>query len=211
MRPVPLPDPPLSDGTIGLRAKREADVPAIVAACQDPAIPRYTLVPSPYGEEDAHAFLAMQARRRADGSELTLAIINAPDDSLLGSIAARFEWEPRRATLGYWVAAPARGGGVAPRAAGLLAGWLLESLELARVEIRTHPDNVASQRVAEKAGFTREGVLRSYEEFKGERVDLVMFSRLPPSRSDRGLPPSRSDRRLPPSRSDRGLAGDRVG
>jgi RimJ/RimL family protein N-acetyltransferase len=83
-----------------------------------------------------------------------------------------------------------------------LSVWLLGSLGLARVEIRTHPDNAASQRVAEKAGFTHEGVLRSYEEFKGERIDLVMFSR---------LPPSHSDRRLPPSRSGRGLAGDGIG
>ena len=202
MRPVPLPDPPLRDDTIGLRAKRDADVPAMVAACQDPAIPRYTLVPSPYGEEDARAFLTMQARRRAEGSELTLAIVEAPDGDLLGSIAARFEWEHRRATLGYWVAASARGRGVAARAAGLLTGWLLDSLGLARVEIRVHPTNAASQRVAEKAGFTREGVLRSYEEFKGERIDLVMFSRLPPSR----LRPARSD-----GRSDRGLAGEHVG
>jgi RimJ/RimL family protein N-acetyltransferase len=187
MQPVSLPDPPLSDATVALREPRDVDVPAIVAACQDPEIPRYTLVPSPYGEEDAHAFLAIQARRRAEGSALTLAVVEAPDGDLLGSISARFDWEPRRAALGYWVAAPARGRGMAPRAAELLAGWLLESLGLARVEIRAHPDNAASQRVAEKAGFTREGVLRSYEEFKGERIDLVMFSRLPPSRSDRGL------------------------
>jgi RimJ/RimL family protein N-acetyltransferase len=202
MRPVPLPEPPLSDGAIALRAKRDADLPAIVAACQDPAIPRYTLVPFPYGAEQAQAFLAMQERRRADGSELTLAIVEAPDGDLLGSIAARFDWQHRRAALGYWVAAPARGRGVAPCAADLLSVWLLGSLGLARVEIRTHPDNAASQRVAEKAGLTHEGVLRSYEEFKGERIDLVMFSR---------LPPSHSDRRLPPSRSGRGLAGDGIG
>jgi RimJ/RimL family protein N-acetyltransferase len=40
-------------------------------------------------------------------------------------------------------------------------------------------DNVASQRVAERAGFTREGLLRNYIDHRGEPRDCVMFSRLP--------------------------------
>ena len=47
------PDPPLSDGVITLRAKARADIPALVAICADPEIPRWTRVPSPYTPEDA--------------------------------------------------------------------------------------------------------------------------------------------------------------
>jgi RimJ/RimL family protein N-acetyltransferase len=61
----------------------------------------------------------------------------------------------------------------------LLAPWALRELRLARVALHTTPDNKASQRVAERAGFTREGVLRSFEEHDGRRVDVVVFSLLP--------------------------------
>jgi RimJ/RimL family protein N-acetyltransferase len=57
------------------------------------------------------------------------------------------------------------------------------NLHPARIELVTDPDNVASQRVAEKAGFVREGILRAYHEHRGRRVDVVMFSLLPTDRS----------------------------
>jgi RimJ/RimL family protein N-acetyltransferase len=50
---------------------------------------------------------------------------------------------------------------------------------VARLQLTTHLDNPASQRVAEKAGYTREAVLRSWADQRGERVDLIMYSLLP--------------------------------
>ena len=64
----------LSDGDITLRALRETDIPAIVAACQDPEIPRWTSVPSPYTVEDAKPFLAIAATEAAAGEGLALAV-----------------------------------------------------------------------------------------------------------------------------------------
>jgi RimJ/RimL family protein N-acetyltransferase len=77
------------------------------------------------------------------------------------------------------VKADARGRGVASRAVALLARFAFDQLGAARVQLLTESDNVASQRVAEKAGFTREGTLRSFLDFKGRRRDAVMFSLLP--------------------------------
>jgi RimJ/RimL family protein N-acetyltransferase len=85
----------------------------------------------------------------------------------------------RRAEIGYWVARETRGRGVASRAVVLLGGWLFEALGLARLQTHTETDNVASQRVAERAGFTREGVLRSYELIEGRPINVVMFAALP--------------------------------
>jgi RimJ/RimL family protein N-acetyltransferase len=88
--------------------------------------------------------------------------------------------ERYRGHIGYWVAEPARGRGVCTRALRLLATWALESLELQRVELITDPENAASQRVAEKVGFLREGVLRAHLRHPdGRRRDSVMFSLLP--------------------------------
>jgi RimJ/RimL family protein N-acetyltransferase len=61
----------------------------------------------------------------------------------------------------------------------LLAPWALRELRLARLALLTDVDNAASQRVAERAGFTREGILRAYEERKGQRHDVVSYSLVP--------------------------------
>jgi RimJ/RimL family protein N-acetyltransferase len=66
--------------------------------------------------------------------------------------------------------------GVATRALGLVSRWALVEREVGRFQLRAEPDNVASQRVAEKAGFVREGVMRAALEIKGTRRDVVMYS-----------------------------------
>ncbi len=61
----------------------------------------------------------------------------------------------------------------------LLSRWALAEAGVLRLELTTHPENVASQRVAEKAGFVREGVLRSHMAYRdGRRRDSVLFSLL---------------------------------
>jgi RimJ/RimL family protein N-acetyltransferase len=86
--------------------------------------------------------------------------------------------EGRQAEAGYIVAPRARGRGIAARALRLLTDWALAELDLERVELRITADNVPSIRVAERAGFVREGVLRSVH-FKQElRTDVAVYSRL---------------------------------
>jgi RimJ/RimL family protein N-acetyltransferase len=74
-----------------------------------------------------------------------------------------------------------RGRGIASRAVRLAARWALEDCGVARLQLRADVRNEPSQRVAEKAGFTREGVLRSsrYSARQGRRVDFAMYSLLP--------------------------------
>ena len=98
---------------------------------------------------------------------------------MVGSIGMTVN-ENETAHLGYWCLRSERGQGIVPRAVRLLAGYALEELGLGRVELITDPDNRSSQRVAEKVGFTREGVLRSHLLHPdGRRRDSVMFSLLP--------------------------------
>ena len=102
-----------------------------------------------------------------------------PEDELLGSIAlAHIDWEDHRAEMGYWVAREARGRSVASRATKLLSRHAIETLGFERLELLAHPENEASLRVALKAGYTREGLLRLYRRRRGVREDLVMFSLL---------------------------------
>jgi RimJ/RimL family protein N-acetyltransferase len=175
---IPLPEPPLTDGEIVLRPWAWADVPALTAACQDPEIPRWTVVPSPYSEDHAREFITACEADRKTGRQLALAIVDR-EDGLLGAIGlASVDRQQRTGEIGYWIARDARRRGVGTRATRLLSHWALTELELERVELLANPLNQASQRLAELAGFTREGLLRKYRRRHGEREDLVMFSLL---------------------------------
>ncbi len=179
MAEIPLPDPPLADGDVLLRAFDRGDERAIVEAVQDPEIPRWTSIPAPYRGRDAKEYVARFERDRRAGRELGLAIVDRHHGALLGGIGLVMDGPGQRAEVGYWVAVGARRRGVGTRAVRLLAEWAIDRLAVKRVELLANPANEASQRLAEAAGFRREGLLRSYRVRKGRREDLVMFSLLP--------------------------------
>jgi RimJ/RimL family protein N-acetyltransferase len=161
-----------------LRGWRIDDVPAVAAACQDGEIERWLpLVPQPYTEDDARFYV--EDCIRAEDDRRPFAITDASTGDVIGSIDMHIN-RLQTGHIGYWVAAHARGRGVASDALRALSRWAFESLGLGRVELVTDPENVASQRVAERAGFQREGILRSIIlERDGSRRDGVMFSLLP--------------------------------
>ena len=179
--PLPEPDPPLRDGDVALRPWRPDDAAAVVAAIDgDEAIGSWLeLIPQPYDEADARAYLERVAAGWADGSLAGFAIVDAATDEVLGSLGIQIE-EPEQGTAetGYWVARAARGRGVASRALGLASRWALRELGLERIQLRAAVGNEPSRRVAEKAGFRYEGVLRSvrFNPRLGRRVDWVVYS-----------------------------------
>ena len=122
--------------------------------------------------------------------------MEAESGDLAGSIAVRLR---RFSTghIGYWIAREARGRGVATEALAGLCRWAVDTLDVKRLELLTDVDNRGSQRVAEKAGFQREGILRSSLENRDGHVrDSVMFSLLPRGTRLGGLelrPPFRVD------------------
>lgn len=167
----------LTDGVIVLRSWETADAPAIVECVDgDEVLARWLdQIPQPYRVEDALGWLAGETARGS--AEVKWAIL--VDDGIVGSIGATPQgdgvWE-----IGYWTRAEARGRGLMTRALLLVSGWALEH-GAQRVQLRADPENLASCRVAEKAGFTREGVLRSarWNERLGRRQDWAMYSLLP--------------------------------
>jgi [ribosomal protein S5]-alanine N-acetyltransferase len=178
MRSIPLPDPPLTDREIMLRAWERRDAPAVTAACQDPEIPRWTVVPHNYTERHARDFIRSSGADRVAGRELAMAIVDE-EDRLLGALGmSNFDWSDLKAEIGYWMVPEARRRGVGARATRMLAEWAVTTLGIERLELLANPENEASQRLAERAGFTREGTLRKYRRRHGVREDLVMFSLL---------------------------------
>jgi len=177
------PDPPLTDGVVLLRPWRERDVQAIASACRDDEIAWWLdQVPQPYGDADARTYVAMTRRGWKEGTHSAFAVTDAADGLVVGSIGVGWQ-DPEQgvAEVGYWVAREARGRGVATRATILVSRWAFEACRARRLQLRADVLNAASQRVAERAGFQREGVLRSvrFNQRQGRRVDFVLYSLLP--------------------------------
>jgi RimJ/RimL family protein N-acetyltransferase len=173
---ITLPAEPLSDGATVLRPWRESDVPKLVAICRDEEITRWTRVPTVYGITAARAWIAESQALVSDGISAPFAIVDPTGGELIGSISLmRFTWEHARGEVGYLLAREARGRGHATRAVGLICAWGFAALGLERIELLAATGNLRSQRVAERAGFTREAVLRSYHRLREATFDMIAF------------------------------------
>ena len=175
------PVPPLAGDVVLLRPWREADVPGMVLAFSDPVMQRFSWRTTAYTETDARDYFAEQEEARLRGDELNFALVEPHDqDVVLGALSMyEVRLDHGRAAVGYWLAPEARGRGAATQAVRLLARWAFAELGLARLELTCGPDNEASQQVAERCGFSREGLLRSHVPFKGARRDSILYSLLP--------------------------------
>lgn len=180
---VRVPDPPLSDGVVTLRPWGEdGDVEVITAACNDRAIAEFLdLIPFPYTEDDAREYIALCREGWADGTMTNFAITDTEGGEAIGSMGVRWiDPDQGVAEVGYWVAPGARGRGACTRALRLVSRWMLADHGHERLQLRADVLNPASRKVAENAGFTQEGVLRSsrYNPRLERRVDFVMYSLL---------------------------------
>lgn len=169
------PKPPLTDGQIVLRIRREDDVAAIARASRDPETQR-RLDDPPLSPERRRESVARAAQQWSSGSGAPFVIADASDDRPLGLLNLQFGDDEEVASLAVSVFPEARGRGVGARALRLGALWGLRGLGLARVAAEAAADNHASIRAIEKAGFHREGTLRAHCKTHGERHDCVMFS-----------------------------------
>jgi RimJ/RimL family protein N-acetyltransferase len=175
---LPYPDPPLTDGVVVLRRWAPDDLGCVEGATHDPDIPKGTTVPATFTPAEGLAWIERQWLRHDEGTGLSQAIADAASNEALGA-AVLMARQPGTVEIGYWLIPRARGRGLGSRAVGLLARWAVTETPLARVEGLAVPDNIASQRVLEKAGFRREGHLRSYLMFERQRADALIYSLLP--------------------------------
>jgi RimJ/RimL family protein N-acetyltransferase len=170
---VPPPDPPLSDGFITLRPMDERDLAAIEDASGDAEILEWFDLDT----GTAGAYLARKREAWARGTGASFAICEAARRHICVGHVFIERNADGRGSVGYWLLEEDRGKGRATRAVRLMASWGMSALRLDRLELHTDPENVASQRVAEKAGFTREGVLHAYSKRRdGTRADVVIYA-----------------------------------
>jgi RimJ/RimL family protein N-acetyltransferase len=164
----------LSDGVVSLRPADERDIDAIERGIADPDVVRWFGVST----LSASAVLRLNRARWQDGTGSTFAICG-PDNGCLGLV-----WLNRHSgddwTVGYWLLPEARGQGLATRAVRLIGAWAFRDLGVTEVRLVTDPANVASQRVAERGGYRRNGGIRSTIDADGRRVDRLDYVLAPP-------------------------------
>jgi len=181
---VSPPDPPLADDAIELVPLASIHATELDALAQDELVRRYTLVPS----DPPPGFGATWADRYAtawrDGSgRAGFTIRDRATGEFLGLVMlVRLDLDAGEGEAGYVLAPAARGRGAAARALRLVTGWSFDTLGLERIELRIDATNAASEAVACRAGYIREGVLRSTYFKEGRRADVGVWSCL---RSDR--------------------------
>ena len=154
-------------------------LPLFDALRTDPAVLRFTRIPENASSDFGRQWLDRYEQGRRDGTREVFAIVDG-DEAVVGFAAAvSIDREAATAELGYVVVEQARGRGYASRALSLLTDWGFAELDAERLELLIGVDNGPSKRVAEKCGYQREGVLRSFAVKPGVREDMELWSRLP--------------------------------
>ncbi len=179
--PRGLTRPELADEVIRLDPLRTSFASELEwVASGDEAISRFTMIPSAPGRDFVESWLGRYERGWEDGTRAGFAIRRLGDEAAIGFAAyVQLDLEARQGEIGYVVSPSERGRGAATRAVSLLTAWGLGELGLQRIELRIDPANTPSARVAERAGYRLDGVLRSTYFKEGLRADVAVWSRLP--------------------------------
>jgi RimJ/RimL family protein N-acetyltransferase len=173
----------LSDGQFELRPAWPEHTDAVFEAVRE-SLPELitwaTWCHADYAPGETEAFLRQSLADWHEGKAYNFLIFERGTDRMLGSCGVNeINRLALRANLGYWVRSSATRRGVATAAARLVARFALTELDLLRVEIVAAVGNVASQRVAEKVGATREGILRNRIRVRSVQFDGVGYSLTP--------------------------------
>ena len=131
--------------------------------------PGYTL-------HELRTWVETQVAQFQVGKTFEFVIVSDEERFLGGCGLNTIDWDNRRANLGYWIRSSATRRGVATEATRLLAQWGFANTNLNRLELIISMKNLASLRVATKAGAVQEGVLRSRLMLHGETHDAAVFS-----------------------------------
>jgi RimJ/RimL family protein N-acetyltransferase len=173
-----FPEAGLPLGDLMVRLPRGEDLHGLAAAFADEELREAGNLPEISAEEMV-ALLPSLPALVASGRLLPLLVADAATAEILGGASLHhLDAERRIVEIGYWLFPQARGRGIATRIARALAEHAF-TLGIERVAAYVNVGNRGSERVLERAGYTREGVIRSLPKPDGRRVDKTIFSLLP--------------------------------
>jgi len=159
-----------------LRPLREDDIDSIFNACQDPTISAFTRVPFPYDRTMAEDFV-----RESDiayRNHVTISFAIEVEGEFAGTIGLHsIQLGDHMAEIGYWVKQDFRGRGICTAALKMMSDFSLDVMGFRRLEALADFDNSASQKVMEKAGFTRDALLKNRATKRdGRQIDMALYS-----------------------------------
>ncbi len=177
--------PTLTRGLITLRKPHLDDSQAVFDGCQDPLIPRFTAISSDYSM--AHALDYVQRTDASVRTQRELPFViehgNGDDRTFAGTISFHsLNVKNSVGELGYWMTASMRGKGIATTAARMLTDFGFASIGFKRIEALVDIENIASAKLLESAGYSREGLLKNkVTRDDGRQVDMYLFAAVPES------------------------------
>jgi ribosomal-protein-serine acetyltransferase len=138
---------------------------------------RHPEIPQLYSLDDAGTYIKRDLALFADNKGLGVGIWYQGD--LAGGVRYHeIDWSNRSTELGYWLGAAFEGKGLVTRACRIMIDHAFHELGLKRVVISCAKENERSRAVAERLGFTQEGILRQSEWLKDRFVDQVIYGML---------------------------------
>ena len=163
---------------LDVRTLAAADAAALDEILGDRQTLRWLSFPAGTSQPDGLSWCTgLAEQRRAAGAGDHYGVIRREDDRLVGLLwTRRTDWGAMTTEVSFAVSAKARGFGVAAEALDALTIALLLEHGFQRIELRLVPGNTAARRVADKAGFVYEGLLRNAGSIHSGRVDLEMWS-----------------------------------
>jgi RimJ/RimL family protein N-acetyltransferase len=181
MPPVKITVPDrLSDGVVALRLLEEDDIAAYLGAFRDdPALGSRLGLETDPDEPSLRERVEGQAQPPEDTEVVQFAVADAATDAFCGEVMVHsLRAHHRRGEVGFWVATRQRRRGMGTHAVALTLSWLFDELDLVRVEMTTTPDNPVVPVLAQRFGFTLEGLMRSRNLERGQRVDVIWYGLL---------------------------------
>ena len=175
--------PTLRHGYISLRPPQETDTQEIFVACQDPIIPKFTTVPSPYELSHAEGFIRELAPKHFQEKKELLLVITSDQtvpDEFCGVISFHTTNLGNHWTeIGYWMAAPARRRGIAKIAVQLITEYGFATMGFRRIEALVDTENLASKTLLLSAGYVLEGTQRQkVTRLNGNQIDMFLFAKV---------------------------------
>jgi ribosomal-protein-alanine N-acetyltransferase len=164
-----------------LRELQVADSEAMLETYSDPETMKYWSAKPVVDLNGAREMVQADVDWAAKGDALVWAITNPPSDKVLGKcVLFQFSHENQRAEFGYVINRSHWAKGYMTETLTAIINFAFNELGLHRLEVDTDAENLASLRVMEKLGFTREGLFRDRWRVYGEWQDSAMLALLKP-------------------------------
>jgi RimJ/RimL family protein N-acetyltransferase len=171
-----------TDGVITVRPYQQEDAPEVYAAVNESQneVAHWLVELKGLSLNDVQDYIASQPQKWNEDNAFNFVVLESDSNKIVGGCGlTQINRRHRLCNLYFWIRTSVTGHGYATRAVVLMARFAFDSLGMQRMEIVIEPENLASLRVAEKAGAISEGYLRSRLYNRGESKDAVIFSLVP--------------------------------